>query len=568
MAPSRLFIMDEYDDVEAVEEAPLDPKWYGVPPAGERKVPSRTRYILEITAVLAVEFLLWGIYRAVTADFYAGFGTYWFYIGHIIAAPTIHLGPILIYWKFFRKERLWVKTDRDENGHMSIDFGPFKMTRKLLLSAVLVGLFGGIVWRVTEMVVYSGASTVMGGSYMGSLTLFNLFSGGDVGVFFLMTFVMFFIVGPVEEFEFRSFVHDQSARVLPLWAALTFSSIFFGLSHIPIAITVYKLTPMELLFAEISWMTAGAVFGALYMWSRNIFAVIVMHGIGNWQLSVFLWQAKTKGDGLSDSQMMIASFVVSMVANALLIVLFYLINRWYWEPQRRGEPLFGGKLMAIQKFMHSHDNARRPVYSTSAILTLTTVFVLAILVGAATTAGTQEFQLLDPEMSPLEDDGADLGSMVDMTSTLSETGSLLEGETYSIPITSEEGQLLKGVSATLTWTDEPDIRRIRVYENTPDTFSLAISGPNATQEVIGANPDGAEGSITNALEFSPDEIEGMISTSGENYTISIDIKMVDAGMYLPRAGVGAIGLTDTGNAWSCTIELIWLTPPGSGNQTA
>ena len=560
--------MYERDDAVEVVEAPLDPKWYGVPPAGERKVPSRTRYILEITAVLAVEFLLWGIYRALTADFYAGFGTYWFYIGHIIAAPTIHLGPILIYWKFFRKERLWVKTDRDENGHMSIDFGPFKMTRKLLLSAVLVGLFGGIVWRVTEMVVYSGASTVMGGSYMGSLTLFDLFSGGDVGLFFLMTFLMFFIVGPVEEFEFRSFVHDQSARVLPLWAALTFSSIFFGLSHIPIALTVYKMTPVELIFAEISWMTAGAVFGALYMWSRNIFAVIIMHGIGNWQLSVFLWQAKTKGDGLSGNQEMIASLIVSLVANALLIVLFYAINRWYWEPQRRGEPILGGKLIAIQEYMRSHDTGRRPVFATSGILALTSVLVLAILVGATTTAGTQNLWLLGPEMAPLDDDGTDLGSMVDMTSTLSETGSLLEGETYTIPLISEEGQLLKGVSATLTWTDEPDIRRIRVYENTPDTFSLAINGPNETQEVSGANPDGAEGSITASVDFSPEEIEQMISTSGENYTISIDIKMVEAGMYLPRAGIGAIGLNDVGNSWSCTIELIWLTPPGSGNQTA
>ena len=550
--------MYEIDDAVEVEEAPLDPKWYGVPPAGERKVPSRTRYILEITAVLAVEFLLWGIYRAVTADFYAGFGTYWFYIGHIIAAPTIHLGPILIYWKFFRKERLWVKTDRDENGHMSIDFGPFKMTRKLLLSAVLVGLLGGIVWRVTEMVVYSGASTVMGGSYMGSLTLFNLFSGGDIGVFFLMTFVMFFIVGPVEEFEFRSFVHDQSARVLPLWAALTFSSIFFGLSHIPIAITVYKLTPMELLFAEISWMTAGAVFGALYMWSRNIFAVIVMHGIGNWQLSVFLWQAKTKGDGLSDNQEMIASLIVSLVANALLIVLFYAINRWYWEPQRRGEPILGGKLMAIQEYMRSHDAGRRSVYSTSVVLTLTTIFTLGILVAATTTVGTQEFMLLEPESPEKSDDASFFNQFLLENETLTGLEYLEEGNTFVVEVDSSIDRYVASISVVLTWTDEDDIQRVRTFENEGETFGVDIMIGNDTSGVQeSTNSHGQPGELTSSMESDQEFLMNEITMGNTTIDGAVLIHLLVSGDYHMGTGLGLFYFNDTGNDVSYTIEIVW-----------
>ena len=441
---------------------------------------------------------------------------------------------------------------------MSIDFGPFKMTRKLLLSAVLVGLLGGIVWRVTEMVVYSGASTVMGGSYMGSLTLFNLFSGGDIGVFFLMTFVMFFIVGPVEEFEFRSFVHDQSARVLPLWAALTFSSIFFGLSHIPIAITVYKLTPMELLFAEISWMTAGAVFGALYMWSRNIFAVIVMHGIGNWQLSVFLWQAKTKGDGLSDNQEMIASLIVSLVANALLIVLFYAINRWYWEPQRRGEPILGGKLMAIQEYMRSHDAGRRSVYSTSVVLTLTTIFTLGILVAATTTVGTQEFMLLEPESPEKSDDASFFNQFLLENETLTGLEYLEEGNTFVVEVDSSIDRYVASISVVLTWTDEDDIQRVRTFENEGETFGVDIMIGNDTSGVQeSTNSHGQPGELTSSMESDQEFLMNEITMGNTTIDGAVLIHLLVSGDYHMGTGLGLFYFNDTGNDVSYTIEIVW-----------
>lgn len=554
------------EPVEALPAAGTDDelttKWHGVPPAGGRPAPSRWRYILEITGVLIVEFILWAIYRAATADFYGHFGTLWFYVGHIIAAPTIHLGPILLYWKFIRKERIFEKDDWDGDSFQSFNFGPFKMTKRMLFSAVLVGLFGGILWRFTEMAVYSGTSSIMGGSEFGSLTWFDLFTGGDIWIFFLMTFVMFFIVGPVEEFEFRSFVHDQSQRVLPKWGALIFSSVFFGFSHIPIAIFVYKLPFIDLVVAEISWMTAGAVFGALYMWSRNIFACIIMHGIGNWQLSVFMFQAKASETGLTHTQDLIASVIVSIVANAFLIAVFFLIHRFVWEPVRRGEPAFGGKLLVIQKFFHSHDTGSKNVISTAGILGGTSAATLVLIVIATMAMGTQDFMLLVPTGPPPSQDTFDISTWEGMEETRQGSGQLQEGASFEDVLTTQEEMLIRSVSLELRWTDEQDIRRIRLYENQPDTFSLTIVGPdpNMTKTMTGENTRGGDGILSVDMSFSDDDIRSFMDEGG--YNVSYTITLVETGMYLPRLGPGFIGLIDSGNSYEYTAVINWLSPTG------
>lgn len=534
-----------------------DSKWHGVPPAGERPIKKPLLFILGITLVIVAEIFIWAIYRQLTADFYGQFGTYWFYVGHIIAAPLIHLGPIVLYWKFIRKERIFTKSDKENGQYMAINLGPFKMTRKFLLTAVLVGLFGGIIWRFTEMAVSDITGVALGGYTIGTFWIYDIFTGSDFWLFLLMTFVMFFVVGPVEEFEFRSFTHDQAQRVMPKWAALIYSSVFFGFSHIPIALFVYKLSPAELIFAEISWMTAGAVFGALYMWSRNIFACIVMHGIGNWQLSVFFWQSKIKGVGLDDTQYLIVSFVTSIVANAILIVLFYLIHKFYWEPQRNGEAAFGGKLLAIQTAFFKHDNGTKNIGGTAGALSATTVIVLVVLVlgtviaGIPVNAPATEAESGDPDVF-------DTTGYSEMEETHSESNEMLpEGESTIYSFESSAEKVLIGLDVTLTWEDEdekPGRPTIRRYTNQPDTFSVGVNGANISVEGTDSNVVNQAGTII--LNFNIPEAN-YTAINGE-FGVDVTVTMVDAGMW---TGFGILGFTDPGNGYDIQVGLKYLQSP-------
>jgi hypothetical protein len=372
-----------------------------------------------------------------------------------------------------------------------------------------------------------------------------------------MTFVMFFIVGPVEEFEFRSFVHDQSQRVLPKYQALIFSSVFFGLSHIPIALFIYKLPLVDFIFAEISWMTAGAVFGALYMWSRNIFACIVMHGIGNWQLSVFFWQSHTLGAGLTHTESMIVSLVTSIVANAALIMVFYLIHKFYWEPQRRGEAAFGGRLFSIQSFVFNHDNGQRKVPFTAAIIVGVTLLLLTSMVGGTLTIGTDDYSPLAPEVKVKEKGTLDLSLYETSAEVMSEEVPYInEGATFEKTIPSSETRIAKKVKMTIFWADEtdpPGRPRIRPYTNQPDTFSLTLTDGNRSMTEQASNPTGAEGRVTLELTVNETEIIDQIG----NYTIRGTITMVDSGIWTT---IGILGLTDGGNTCSLQIEVEYLIP--------
>jgi membrane protease YdiL (CAAX protease family) len=544
-------------DISAITPQEYDRKWHFVPPAGEKPVYNRWGFLLGILIVLLIEFTLWGIYRKLTAPIYGEGFNLPFFLGHIVAAPTIHLIPIMIYWVLVRKEKFFKKTDKDGDSHTAIELGPFKMTRRLLLTAVLVGLFGGIIWRFTEMMVGDTTSVLMGGGEFGNLHLFNIYITNEFGIFILMTFVMFFIVGPVEEFEFRSFVHDQSARVLPMWKALIFSSMMFGFSHLPIALTIYTQTYhwdfWDVFVAEIGWMTAGATFGALYMWSRNIFACIVMHGIGNWQLSTYYWQSTMTVGAMGRTEMHIASVITAIIANAIMIGIFYLIHKYYWEPQRRGEPAFGGKLESIQKAFFSHDVGTNSPVRTASILSIVSVVTLIILAAGVNVVGTKD---LSKMVAVPASDGSEnsLSDYTETSETTPVTGELALGNGQTHTIEALSGRLVKSINATLTWTDEPDMRRFgRTYTNQPETFSLSISaGNNLTVSGEGTNVVHESGQIDLELALTEEQILALEPDS----PFLVNVTLVESGLYAPRIGV--IGYNDDQNSYELSMTTIFL----------
>jgi len=521
-----------------------DKKWYGVPPKGARPLPGKWRFVAEIFTVILIEFVLWGIYRYISAPYISPFGSFKFYIAHIIAAPTVHLIPIILYWKVYRKEK-------------GI---PFTFTRTRIMSGVMIGLLSAILWRVLEMLTYDTMAGIAGGSEFGTLGFFSVLDTTTVLLFAIMTFTHFCIVGPVEELQFRGFTQDQVARVLPNWQALVFASILFGLSHVPIAITVYKMPIAQLIVAEIGWMTAGAVFGALYMWSRNIYAVIIMHGMGNWQLSVFFFQSRATAEGMSTMTDVTVGTLTSLFVNAIMIGVFYLIFKYYWEPQRKQSRSLPRPFPTLQKRVFAHDYGKRPARATSLRLTAFCVTVCGLIMLATFAVGETDHSLLSAITSGTSGDTVNLGSYVIEEETITKSEYLSEGNFFTIPFTSEEQKYLTKLTVNLTWTDEPDIQRLRLYENQPDTFSVEVNGPNTTASDSGANPRDGQGEISAAISIPSGDIPGIISTEGHNYTVAVLITMVEADNYLPRAGAGAVGLLDEGNQCDFEITIAWFVP--------
>jgi membrane protease YdiL (CAAX protease family) len=531
------YAIERPEDIEQVNyESPenIDKKWYGVPPKGWQPLPGKSKYILIILGIIILEIGIWAIYRLITGPILGlQFGDPLFYYLHIIAAPTIHLLPIILIWKYYRKEP----------SH------PFTFTKKLLLTGIIVGFTAAIIWRLLEQFTYDGVAGLAGGTVPNTRTFYNLLE--TPFLFGLMTFVMYFIVGPVEELEFRGFAQDQAARVLPNYQALIFSSVLFGCSHIPIAIFIYQLPPTQFIDALIGWIAAGFTFGALYMWSRNIFACIVMHGMGNWQLSVFYFQSDSAG--MSATAAMGVGITTSIVSNAIMIVIFYLIHKYYWEPQRRGEPAFGGRLFSVQKFFYKHDFERKPLYSTVFIFVIFIMVVSGMIMSSAVNNGV----VFDTGTETPVEDGEVRYMISHETRTTS--GYLYEGENEQLLYFSEQEKYVKEVWVNLTWSDEADIiGALRTFQNAPDTFSVSVSGINASNESTAANPQGEDGIITTGLAFTNEEITDIVSSMGENFGITVQITLVDVGVF----PIGALlyGSQDTGNEFSAEITIVWAVP--------
>jgi len=553
IATQEAQILVESNDTEPMEERPViepadvepvtpvepekpryDNKWYGVPAKGEEPLPEKWKYVYMIFGVIVIEICIWAVYRWSTAEFFESFGTHQFYLLHIIAAPTIHLLPILLFWWFIRKERGL----------------PFVFTKKLLLTGIIVGFVAAIIWRLLEEFTYDAFAGMAGGTVPGTFTFLNLLETADL--FILMTFVMYFIVGPVEELEFRGFVYDQSARVLPNLQALIFSSVLFGCSHIPIAVFVYQFTPTQFIDALFGWIAAGFVFGALYMWSRNIFACMVMHAMGNWQLSVFNFTSAPAGMDATTS--MFVGIATSFVANAVMIIIFYLIHKYYWEPHRRGEPAFGGKLLSLQRILHDHDFENKPLPTTILIFVVFIVIISGIIMGAAATMGRTSFSM--PESEGASESKINLENFIEEPETISGSGELNDGELQTILIYSEQDKYIKEVSVVVTWID--DAAAGIIYENQPDTFSVTLNGPNFSANNVSSNPVGGQGSVSTMLTFSSESIVQFIESDGEEYEVVVEIQLEATGDQEGRLA-GVFTQPDNRNQYNYDIDIVWLT---------
>ncbi len=173
------------------------------------------------------------------------------------------------------------------------------------------------------------------------------------------------------------------------------------------------------------------------------------------------------------------------------------------------------------------------------LLMLTTAMIFRGEASAETDISNDEVDLSWMSDLPLES-GTDTGSQ-----------KLNEGSVAVFNIQGT-GRAIKGIRATLTWEDEPDIRRARLYENQPDSFEVEVVSPdgNRSDSKAGANPIGGEGNINVQMILTDEEVD--LYKEADNWTVRII--MTEAKPYEPRLGPGLVVLTDDGNDFDLKIE--------------
>jgi len=146
----------------------------------------------------------------------------------------------------------------------------------------------------------------------------------------------------------------------------------------------------------------------------------------------------------------------------------------------------------------------------------------------------------------------------DTSVTISESGSLVEGDSILVPIEIDESNIIS-FNVTLTWEDENDIPgrpRARNYENQPDTFIVEVEMANLTESYSeeDVNVVGSEGMIEINIEF--DEMPEPTTYTG---TFNVTITLVNAGNWEANLAILPLSdVADLGNAFDWIVEYRFL----------
>jgi uncharacterized protein len=133
----------------------------------------------------------------------------------------------------------------------------------ILSAAVLYGLF--VLGNLLAPYLIPGAGRQVGGIY-------DLGTGTDRMFIFLL---LCFITGPGEEIFWRGFLQEHLMRRYGDLRGYVLGTLIYGGVHI------FSLNIMLILAA----LVAGAFWGALYLWKRDLGLVIVSHSL--WSAFIF-----------------------------------------------------------------------------------------------------------------------------------------------------------------------------------------------------------------------------------------------------------------------------------------
>lgn len=133
-------------------------------------------------------------------------------------------------------------------------------------------------------------------------------------------------------------------------------------------------------------------------------------------------------------------------------------------------------------------------------------------------------------------------------------GDLHETERQSWDILLPDEAKLNSIDMVLSWTDEPDMRRIRRFKNTGDTFAARILlNDIVVSQDRRTNDHGQGGRISLSYDV------GVLDISQE-CTATIEIELVECGDFYPVFGLGLLSLEDASNSYKLSTVVTYTTP--------
>ena len=240
----------------------------------------KRRHIAELLGLWVLILVCWTVYRQVSLPYIEPSGSMKFYFAQVIFQPIIFLLPIFLYWKFVRKE----------TATLVRFFSDYSTKKSFIFWALVIG----IVLLIMELILLLSIQyAIFNSGFFGSTELefdFGFLDTESWSHYLVMALSNLLVVAVVEEFVFRGFFQNQFEKVLPKWQSLALASILFGLMHLPIAIIIYDLEGLWLIYSLIEWIGVGMIIGYAYQISRNIWVPIFWHGLHNVLVGTFTWR--------------------------------------------------------------------------------------------------------------------------------------------------------------------------------------------------------------------------------------------------------------------------------------
>ena len=133
-------------------------------------------------------------------------------------------------------------------------------------------------------------------------------------------------------------------------------------------------------------------------------------------------------------------------------------------------------------------------------------------------------------------------------------GMLQEGKKVDWNLLIPDEAYILSVDLDLRWVDEPDIRRIRRFENTEDTFSLKLL-INDSEMVQSSEAKEYDGASRIHLSYESETKDIIQWGNGK-----VEIELVECGDFYPRFGLGLLSIDDTSNSYEIQIDVTYNVP--------
>lgn len=160
------------------------------------------------------------------------------------------------------------------------------------------GLAKGLLYGLPFVVIGIGAAVI--GNIGLDLTQMQPISFAGI---FLFTCNMFF-VGVNEEISMRSLILNNliskyGKSTKGIYKAILISAIVFGAIHL---VNIFFVPPVTVIVQAVNAASAGVLFAAIYICSKNIWAGIIIHAVVDW-LALFIGQCFVGGESVLSIEM-------------------------------------------------------------------------------------------------------------------------------------------------------------------------------------------------------------------------------------------------------------------------